>query len=82
MVFPAPDPNILNQRHKIGVREWEYKGDRWELATDLGIGGNHYYGDTMPNTTLKGTLWTDASTLVTYTYNGSEWTEVGRGTVS
>lgn len=82
MVFPAPDPSISNQKWQLNGREWEYKGGRWELATDLGIGGNHYYDDKMPSTTLKGTLWTDANTLITYTFNGTEWTEVGRGTVS
>ncbi len=82
MVFPAPNSNNLNQRYKLDAREWEWAGDRWKIATDLEIGGNHYYSDNMPTTILKGSLWTDSNTLITYTFNGSEWTEVGRGTVS
>ena len=82
MVFPVVDPTNSNQTKRLAQRQWEYKGGRWEIATELDIGGNHYYSDTVPNSILKGTLWTDSNTLITYTFNGSEWTEVGRGTVS
>lgn len=83
MVFPPHDPNQTNQRHSVGVREWAYKNNRWEIATaDTGIGGNHYYKDSAPNGRVLGDIWTDSKTLITYVFNGSEWTEIGRGTVS
>ena len=82
MVFPAPDPNQTNQKHSIGVREWVYKNNRWELSTDVGLGGNHYYSDSSPNGRVVGDIWTDSKTLITYVFSGSEWTEIGRGTVS
>lgn len=81
MVFPIPDPADPNYIHKIGVRNWVYSGDRWELAQDSGLGGNHYFGDTAPPG-KPGDLWTDSKTLLTYAYNGREWAETGRGTVS
>ena len=81
MVFPIGVPNS-NQKWPLRGREWEYKGGRWEIATESSVGGNHYYSDAAPKSTLKGNLWTDSNTLITYTFNGSEWTEVGRGTVS
>ena len=82
MVFPVVDPTNSNQTKRLAQRQWEYKEGRWEIATELAVGGNHYYSDTVPTSTLKGNLWTDSNTLITYTFNGSEWTEVGRGTVS
>ena len=81
MVFPIPDPNDPDYTHKIGVRSWVYSGTRWELAQDPGRGGNHYYGDTAP-AGKPGDLWTDSNTLLTYAFNGREWAETGRGTVS
>lgn len=81
MVFPVPDPNNPNYIHRIGVRNWIYSGDRWELAQDSGLGGNHYFSDVAPPG-KPGDLWTDSNTLLTYAFNGREWAETGRGTLS
>lgn len=81
MVFPIPDPNDPDYNHRIGVRYWVYSGTRWELAQNPALGGNHYYADVAP-AGKPGDLWTDSNTLLTYAFNGREWVETGRGTVS